>query len=528
MGISDSELMMIEQLTYFGVDEGDVGKTIGEILSSYTDEKLAKMTAGGGKDADRAAVIRHLQENDQLNDLKLHSTMEDGDDKTLALCFTDEDHPGEAIVAFKGTTSKEWGDNVEGLNVADTQRQLEAKAFIDELPFDNVAVVGHSKGGNKAMYVSILCDKVTKCVAMDGQGFSAEFIEKYAPQIAERSGIVKNYSIQTDYVHALLFQIPGSEQLYCEGYRIGKDAARHHEPFTFFQIDKDGNIVCENGVPVVVTEKDGVKLSEDPSVKMLHELTVFVLNVAPDGDKEKIVTLLATLADMAMSGEYSAEEIFQYLLDNSDDAALVLAYIVKYMETYDLTTDDIDALLEMLGFKELDEYFSVEVLGETYGVTDLINLIYNNLTDGKNDPLINLFFAAFDRLLESKGYKISLKDFWLATEGYVKKIPKVSKGDGRREPKVQPGVATGSGVITVDTAGLRYYANRLNNVNARLVKLDQRMDNLYKEVGWRDLFTLIKADLLTGYSVRIQNCKRYLEETANDFDTTERNVSNQF
>ena len=82
--------------------------------------------------------------------------------------------------------------------------------------------------------------------------------------------------------------------------------------------------------------------------------------------------------------------------------------------------------------------------------------------------------------------------------------------------------------IRVDTAKLRSYAGRLLAVNKRLNALDGRMDDLYYKVGLRDLFNLIQADFLTDYSLRISCCATYLEETAKDFDSTERNVADQF
>lgn len=37
--------------------------------------------------------------------------------------------------------------------------------------YDSITVTGHSKGGNKAQYVTVLSDKVDRCISMDGQGF---------------------------------------------------------------------------------------------------------------------------------------------------------------------------------------------------------------------------------------------------------------------------------------------------------------------------------------------------------------------
>lgn len=78
--------------------------------------------------------------------------------------------------------------------------------------------------------------------------------------------------------------------------------------------------------------------------------------------------------------------------------------------------------------------------------------------------------------------------------------------------------------IVVDTAKLRLYAYRLNEVNAKLSRIDSRMDSLYSKVGLRDLLKLLQADIMTGPSRSIKNCSKYLMDTADDFDTTERRV----
>lgn len=88
--------------------------------------------------------------------------------------------------------------------------------------------------------------------------------------------------------------------------------------------------------------------------------------------------------------------------------------------------------------------------------------------------------------------------------------------------------ASADPAIRVDTAKLRGYAERLEKVNRRLATLDGRIDDLYFKIGLLDLFNLLQADLLIGSSGRISNCVKYLEETANDFDRTERNVVEQF
>ena len=87
--------------------------------------------------------------------------------------------------------------------------------------------------------------------------------------------------------------------------------------------------------------------------------------------------------------------------------------------------------------------------------------------------------------------------------------------------------ATTHSYVKVDTNSLRYYANRLYNVNRRIANLDKRMDSLYTKVGLFDLWDLLQADALTGYSWRLTRCINYLNDTANEFDSAERSIASQ-
>jgi len=114
-----------------------------------------------------------------------------------------------------------------------------------------------------------------------------------------------------------------------------------------------------------------------------------------------------------------------------------------------------------------------------------------------------------------------VKSFNSSVVGNIESFYNKNFNSGYRAASADP-------TIRVDTAKLRAHADRLEAVNKRLRNLDKRMDDLYLKVGLRDLFNLLQADLLTGSSWRISNCAKYLDETANDFDSTEHSVIGQF
>lgn len=76
--------------------------------------------------------------------------------------------------------------------------------------------------------------------------------------------------------------------------------------------------------------------------------------------------------------------------------------------------------------------------------------------------------------------------------------------------------------IIVDTYKLNQYAQRISAVNGRISRLDRRLDTLYTRVGLLGLWNLMQADALTCYSWRLVRCQSYLQQTALDFEGTER------
>lgn len=86
--------------------------------------------------------------------------------------------------------------------------------------------------------------------------------------------------------------------------------------------------------------------------------------------------------------------------------------------------------------------------------------------------------------------------------------------------------ATANPQIKVDTYKLVSYAQRLQSVNRRISTLDRRLDGLYWKVGLLDLWDLMKADIMTGYSWRLLRAASYLNDTASDFNKTETELTN--
>ncbi|MCL2087079.1 MAG: DUF2974 domain-containing protein [Oscillospiraceae bacterium] len=127
-----------------------------------------------------------------------------------AVNFSDSD--GNCYAVFRGTCGDlEWYDNAVGMLAADTKQQRAAVSFLRELkgdkdiPIKTLTVVGHSKGGNKAQYAFLTTESgfIDRCVSINGQGFSNEFLLKYSNRISNRQDKLELNAERRDFVNCL-------------------------------------------------------------------------------------------------------------------------------------------------------------------------------------------------------------------------------------------------------------------------------------------------------------------------------------
>ena len=278
------------------------------------------------------------------------------------------------------------------------------------------------------MYVTVTSDKVTHCVSMDGQGFSQEFLDKYSAEITEKGSCITNYSLDTDYVHILMFQLPNSNQRYFANG--GKGGARNHAPTAYFTFEQDENgdwqvRLDDNGNPSM-----SERAYENQGIAYLHDFTCFVLNVMPDDKKQQVVDYLGVILALSMGESswhweidgkvYTKENMMEFICSDPESLALVLAYLLKYADSQGLSNGDVMSLLEAFGLDEAVKAFeeAADAAG-IFGLTvdDILNMLLKEIKDGKRDPLIEKildFLGAF--LKEKFGIEIDAVAVWRAVE----------------------------------------------------------------------------------------------------------------
>ena len=163
------------------------------------------------------------------------------------------------------------------------------------------------------------------------------------------------------------------------------------------------------------------------------------------------------------------------------------------------------ALVTTILFVAVVAFFAVVAYEYAY---ELIEYIVNEVVETVTE---------FCDWLKDKAHE--LKEFVAKGLGYLKNWFKNNFNNGYKYANSHP-------QIKVDTYKLRDYASRIYDVNRRISNLDGRMDSLYWRVGLLDLWNLMQADLMTGYSWRLLRAASYLNDTASDFDAIETELAN--
>ena len=227
----------------------------------------------------------------------------------------------EAIVAFKGTQSDaEWIDNVSGLYQVPTEYQSNALSWFRTLDFsgcDIITVTGHSKGGNKSKFITIMDDRVDSCFSFDGQGFSDEFIQKYAVRIRQNQHKIFNVIAESDCVNILLNDV-GKKQFYL-GTNYGRlGFAENH---------------CANAI-VFYDSVGGMSVwkapGQDKKMSDLDEMLNSFIRSVRMTTREKVARMLGNVIVNAKSG--NTDNLIAAFSDErySDSAAQLIAYVFRY------------------------------------------------------------------------------------------------------------------------------------------------------------------------------------------------------
>lgn len=317
MALSNEQLLMLDNLIY--TDYCNNGDTVAHIIEKMTDDMNRGKTIDGCEmtNDEWYSIIKAIEDEPVLLDYSVQNFKEDATG-TRAACFVNNvENPTDVNVVFRGTSGDyEWHDNGEGGYSSDTGQQKAAAEYVNNLPQEygnKMTVTGHSKGGNKAQYVTIATDRIAKCVSYDGQGFSEEFLEKYKDEIARKSKKIVSISASNDFVNCLLYPIAGT-QIYLETQKQ-KDYKFYHKPNIL--LDNNGNLRPE-------TEQSDIS-------KFINGYTTYMISNLKEPERSITVDGLIALLE---SGD-DKETIFQTIYAGETAISHLDDFAFNYIgETY--------------------------------------------------------------------------------------------------------------------------------------------------------------------------------------------------
>lgn len=482
------------------------------------------------------------------------------DDLIQASTFVDAD--GNYYISYRGTGEGRWADNGDGMSEPSTQMQEAAAAYYDYIAENylldahaqgkEIIVTGHSKGGNEAQYV-MLASKyeylIDHCYSLDGQGFSPKAIQNFISRYGEeyyREKLSDMYSIcgDNDFVHGLGEVIIPPENTYYVHTQFTGPLALHHITYIIGTLSGNEHLDSYDGLHWFRDENGNIIHGEPgPICGLIDRLSKNMMKMDED-DRNGAALVMMVLVDY-------------FLSDNKSDWSMIGDIDIGALDIVDFFAHGVPVLLKTVFFSPE----GLKAVGKIGGEL-LVSLYNGTLIKGVKGIPALLGAALGSALILAIAGKLLLRtlevaaiiviaakviDFIADTAAKIADLAKkvkdtfdrikeaVIKTIGKFAEKLKSISAGGRYAaehpkISVDPFRLRDYGIRLSNVNRRIVSLDGRMDRLYKKIGLRDLYSLLNllaADLGTGYSYKLSLCENYLNNTADDFDSVEKELTSK-
>lgn len=383
------------------------------------------------------------------------------------------DEAGNLYFHYNGTGNGNWGYNAAAYGGGPSDVQTASLNFFNRVMGEqysknpqNVYVSGHSQGGNNAQYVTMMSEYgsyIDKCIPLDGPGFSTEAVERMKALYGEdyfeaQRAKIHAYNGDRDYVHGL-----GQESI----------VLRDREHTTIIDTGDTG-FVDSHAIQGML-DGNGLKGETDqyePLAEFVDYLNEKVRKL-PQEDQERV-------AELAMKA-------VEYYLGNNEEpptaeewAELLTLAAPVVVEVIAEKTVVVDAAMAVVGlvFPEFAQvYFLLKATA--MGILTMAQLI--------------------DMLVEA--YK-NVSDFLYSLTpgaGYADEHP----------------------YMRADPDKMRAYADRLRQVNNRLMNLDRDLDSLYWQVGILDVYDILRANMITRYSFRVTAAATFLDNAASKLETAE-------
>lgn len=410
---TNEEIVLINNLLYIDNLGGPDGTFVSEkyqhkavseyvenVFSNYGKIDDDREYSSGVTGAEYRQIIEAIRRNEHILGLIImESHIESRQAGGSKSVFFYDPTSNEALIVFKGTESPaEWMDNVQGLCQVPTEYQENALNWyrsLDLSPYAVRTVSGHSKGGNKAKYITIMDESVDNCFSFDGQGFSDEFIKKYSDEIRRSEGKITNIIAESDFVNILLNDV-GKKFFYLATNFGRMGFAENHCANAILFFDEDNNVSiwqAPRGQDKKMADVD-VMLNSFIRSRDMHS-------------REGVAAMLGNVIVNAVSS--NTEGLIEVLSDPelSDSAADLIAFILRYKEEKPEMVQSIRTILSQNGFNTgmlgiIDFVTNHEVFLELIGESpdNIISILELNDAPGSVTELLSKHMELFGLMVK--------------------------------------------------------------------------------------------------------------------------------
>lgn len=430
--LTEEELLMLDSLLYYSqFSRGDIKyKKVEDFIAAYQEGNFTSVMNGVLSDdaSGLSQMVAYISQNDKLMNLQIvYSSSQTNLASSNAVCLKDSNnnlyvlYGGRyAIGDYDGdendnTSASTWQDNFTGAVLSSTREQDEAVEFFHTVVGEygenanHIIVSGHSKGGNLAQIVTILCgENITACLSIDGQGVSYEFKELKRPDIEAYGSKITSIMPSKSYVGALMYQIENANYIYIDsGIVLSDDMLFKVLPYGVMGITLGitlADILVSHFPATLLNENWEFRQEKEQSFisRFIHKLSIELTDYAGEDryfseeDKRIVSNALNNLGIVALeltNGETNWDRIRASLID-----ADTITYFVRstfgifpqnieefftgvYYEMIDVMEGYIDAIVE--GWKSMGDWM-VDMWESLCGfvTVDVKNFIVEEFVNG--------------------------------------------------------------------------------------------------------------------------------------------------
>lgn len=385
------DLILLDNLIYLQWDAEEGEELINIIYNILNNEELDELIDNMGDctiklpKSEWVNILEQIKNKPNLKELRIKNVYNYKSGMRVA-CFVDGEN--KSTVVFRGTTAiKEWEDNGKGAYEYDTATQIDALNYINSLELDNITVTGHSKGGNKAQYVAVLSSKVIKCISVNGQGFSNEFINKYKEQIHKNKSKIICINSKYDYVNCLFNSLEGE----------------YHYIETEFQI----NPLDYHKANILLNKNGDLRQETNEGIfsKIINCFSLSLISDLPEEIQILIINGMLHVIELILC----KGEIKDNILKAAGELLIMLCYenCFKYNEIFNISYEVLEVLilplLFWMDFINIEENKSKKLLDKTIENIDILgNEIIKKLQiiDKNQTILINNISKVITNLID--------------------------------------------------------------------------------------------------------------------------------